>query len=68
MLLFFAVATLITLQASLLWWVIPVVIAIPVVLVLGERSNRVLKAREAARVGRQLPTGGPSGGDWNART
>lgn len=50
MLLFFAVATLITLQAAWMWWLIPLVIAVPVVAVLVERTNRALKAREAARV------------------
>ena len=50
MLLFFVVLTLITLQAAWMWWLIPVVLAVPVVAVLVERSNRVLKSREAARV------------------
>ena len=49
MLLFFAVATLITLQAGWMWWLIPAVIAVPVIAVLVERSNRMLKSREAAR-------------------
>ncbi len=50
MLLFFTVATLITLQVGWIWWLIPAVIAVPVLVVLVERTNRMLKAREAARV------------------
>ena len=50
MLLFFSIATLITLQAPWMWWLIPAVIAVPVLAVLVERTNRVLKAREASRV------------------
>jgi hypothetical protein len=49
MLLFFTVCTLITLQASWQWWLIPAVIAVPVVAVLVERTNRMLKTREATR-------------------
>lgn len=49
MLLFFSVATLITLQAGWMWWLIPAVIAVPVAAVLVERTNRMLKSREAAR-------------------
>lgn len=49
MLLFFSVCTLITLQAAWMWWLIPVVIAVPVLAVLVERTNRMLKSREAAR-------------------
>ncbi len=49
MLLFFVVATLITLQVSWMWWLIPAVIAVPVIAVLVERTNRWLKTREAAR-------------------
>ena len=45
MLLFFVSATLITLQAAWPWWIIAVVIAIPVVVVLAQRYARVQKAR-----------------------
>ena len=50
MLLFFTIATLITLQAAWMWWLIPAVIAVPVLAVLVERTNRMLKAREASRM------------------
>jgi hypothetical protein len=49
MLLFFSVCTLITLQAAWMWWLIPAVIAVPVLAVLVERTNRMLKTREATR-------------------
>lgn len=47
MLLFFVSATLITLQAAWPWWIIAVVIAIPVAVVLSQRYIRVQKARKA---------------------
>jgi hypothetical protein len=50
MLLFFLIATLITLQTSWEWWLIPAVVAVPVVVVLGQRYQRVQKAREARRL------------------
>ncbi|SDO25869.1 hypothetical protein SAMN04515671_0335 [Nakamurella panacisegetis] len=45
MLLFFVSATLITLQAAWPWWIVVVVIAIPVLVVLSQRYGRVRKAR-----------------------
>lgn len=67
MLLFFVVATLITLQAGWMWWLIPTVIAVPVAAVLVERTNRMLKSREAARALEEelraaRPTNGPRAG------
>ncbi|MET3803739.1 ABC-type multidrug transport system fused ATPase/permease subunit [Nakamurella sp. UYEF19] len=50
MILFFIAATLITLQTSWQWWLIPAAIAIPVVAVLIERGKRVSKARAATRL------------------
>lgn len=50
MLLFFLAATLITLQASWEWWLIPAVVAVPVVIVLAQRYQKVQKAREARRL------------------
>jgi hypothetical protein len=50
MLLFFLAATLITLQASWEWWLIPAVVAVPVVIVLTQRYLKVQKAREARRL------------------
>lgn len=47
MLLFLSGAILFTLQAHWVWWLIPAAIAVPVVLVLGERAARVNKARNA---------------------
>ena len=68
MLLFFAVCTLITLQAAWMWWLIPAVIAVPVVGVLVERANRRLKAREATRVlEAELRATRPTAGRRNAR-
>ena len=49
MLLFFLVATLITLQAGWQWWLIPAVIAIPVVVILAQRWDRRQKAKDARR-------------------
>ncbi len=49
MLLFFLAATLITLQATWLWWLIPAVIAVPVVTILAQRWNRMQRARAARR-------------------
>jgi hypothetical protein len=49
MLLFFSSATLITLQASWQWWLIPAVIAIPVAVVLGGRIAKVRASRETRR-------------------
>lgn len=45
MVLFFSVATLITLQANWLWWVIPAAVAVPVVTVLSQRWSKVSKLR-----------------------
>lgn len=45
MLLFFTTATLITLQAGLLWWLVPVAFAVPVVVVLAQRTARVNRSR-----------------------
>jgi hypothetical protein len=47
MLLFFSIATLITLQAGLLWWLIPVAVAVPVVIVLAQRARRVNRSRSS---------------------
>ena len=49
MLIFFIGATLITLQATWQWWVIPAVIAIPVVVILAQRWDRMHKAKAARR-------------------
>ena len=49
MLLFFLAATLITLQARWQWWLIPALVAVPVISVLTQRAKRVSRAREARR-------------------
>ncbi len=49
MLIFFIGATLITLQATWQWWVIPMVIAIPVIVILAQRWDRMQKARAARK-------------------
>ena len=49
MLLFFLGATLITLQASWQWWVLPAVIAIPVVVILAQRWDHRQKAKAARK-------------------
>jgi hypothetical protein len=49
MLLFFLGATLITLQATWQWWLLPAAIAIPVVVILGRRWDRRQKAKDARR-------------------
>lgn len=49
MLLFFLAATLITLQTSWQWWLIPAAVAIPVAVILVQRYNRAARAREARR-------------------
>ncbi len=49
MLLFFLGATLITLQATWEWWLLPAVIAVPVVVILGRRWDRRQKAKDARR-------------------
>jgi len=49
MLLFFVTATLITLQANWLWWLIPAVLAIPVLVILAQRWDRRQKAKDARR-------------------
>ena len=68
MLLFFVVATLITLQAAWMWWLIPAVIAVPVLAVLVERTNRMLKAREASRMlEAELQAARPATGRRDAR-
>ncbi len=62
MLLFFLVATLVTLQVTWQWWVIPAAVAIPVVAVLAERTIRTQKARESRRaLAAGLRSGGTSG-------
>ncbi len=48
MILFFSIATLITLQARVIWWLIPVLVAVPVGVVLAQRW----KAAAASRAGR----------------
>lgn len=68
MLLFFSVATLITLQTAWMWWLIPAVIAVPVLAVLVERTNRVLKTREAAKaLEAELRMGRPATGGRDPR-
>lgn len=68
MLLFFAVCTLITLQAAWQWWLIPAVIAVPVLAVLVERTNRMLKTREATRaLEAELRAARPTAGRRDAR-
>ena len=49
MLLFFIGATLITLQATWQWWVLPAVIAIPVIVILAQRWDRRQKAKAARK-------------------
>ncbi len=49
MLIFFLGATLITLQATWQWWVIPAVIAIPVIVILAQRWSRMQKAKAARK-------------------
>ena len=49
MLLFFVGATLITLQATWQWWILPAAIAIPVLVILGQRWDRRQKAKDARR-------------------
>ena len=49
MLLFFLGATLITLQASWQWWLLPAAVAIPVIVILGQRWDRRQKAKDARR-------------------
>lgn len=63
MLLFLSGAILYTLQAHWLWWLIPAIIAVPVVLVLGERAARVNKVRNARlALETRLRNAGRSGG------
>lgn len=50
MLLFFLAATLVTLHATWQWWLIPAVVAVPVVVVLTQRYNKVQRARAARRL------------------
>jgi hypothetical protein len=47
MLFFFVTATLITLQADWLWWLIPAVIAVPVAVILSQRWDRRQKVKAA---------------------
>jgi len=47
MLLFFIAATLLTLQAPWQWWIFEYVVAAPVLVVLGQRTLRVQKGRDA---------------------
>jgi hypothetical protein len=49
MLLFFISATLITLQATWQWWVLPAAIAIPVIVILAQRWDHMQKARAARK-------------------
>ncbi|MDQ2739682.1 MAG: hypothetical protein M3Y35_13935 [Actinomycetota bacterium] len=49
MMLFFSIATLITLQASVIWWLIPVLVAVPVGVVLTQRWKTAAASRAARR-------------------